>query len=545
MKIIDSSGTIFGLVLCALYVGKVLMDNCQNGAGYCNYGASQVKCYINNNNTQLIKSLLKNCSNVSSTYNRIDVYKNYVSTELRFLLIDFDLPINIKKLYIRNEKDEDDIRITTSVENTALTKLISEYNLELETNNFFDHFPRLKYLCVERLIVKEKPSFTNLQFLSNLEVGLKGPKTYTFDDTIVRGLSDLVYLVMRGFNGITKEAFENVNKLEYLDFAECGLSYIEEGAFKNMPELAVIYLEDNILSNVSENAFEGLDNLDDLDVSGNPLFPLGALCSARFVHRLFLQYNEYQTLDPSTFQEMKYLEKLYVYKNPFICDCKLHWTSVLSQYGVTVYDGMCSQPPELDQREITDPTIYTNCSQTTTYQCLNKSVTCPDDTVCRNIDDSYICSCSIGYSSNGSCSCEDVDECEEQNNCTQSCNNTVGSYLCLCNEGYILANDGYSCEDVNECQLEIAGCEFGCINTNGSYQCYCDYGYELEKSTHCAELPITTDRQQECEFETASVVLLGSTFAFLILLIPVTIVFIFLTFHIYRRVNDLKNISKP
>ena len=36
----------------------------------------------------------------------------------------------------------------------------------------------------------------------------------------------------------------------------------------------------------------------------------------------------------------------------------------------------------------------------------------------------------------------DVDECEENiDNCSQNCNNTIGSYNCSCNEGYTLDSD--------------------------------------------------------------------------------------------------------
>ena len=40
----------------------------------------------------------------------------------------------------------------------------------------------------------------------------------------------------------------------------------------------------------------------------------------------------------------------------------------------------------------------------------------------------------------------DIDEClERTDNCDHVCNNTVGSYTCECNSGYILQSDGHSC----------------------------------------------------------------------------------------------------
>lgn len=40
----------------------------------------------------------------------------------------------------------------------------------------------------------------------------------------------------------------------------------------------------------------------------------------------------------------------------------------------------------------------------------------------------------------------DVDECENENGeCAQLCNNTVGSFLCACSDGYLLNMDGFNC----------------------------------------------------------------------------------------------------
>ena len=40
----------------------------------------------------------------------------------------------------------------------------------------------------------------------------------------------------------------------------------------------------------------------------------------------------------------------------------------------------------------------------------------------------------------------DIDEClEDLADCTQLCDNTQGSFLCTCEEGYQLAADNFTC----------------------------------------------------------------------------------------------------
>ena len=44
----------------------------------------------------------------------------------------------------------------------------------------------------------------------------------------------------------------------------------------------------------------------------------------------------------------------------------------------------------------------------------------------------------------------DIDECTE-NPCEQSCTNTIGSFTCSCNNGYVLDEDGRSCNGMFMC----------------------------------------------------------------------------------------------
>ena len=40
----------------------------------------------------------------------------------------------------------------------------------------------------------------------------------------------------------------------------------------------------------------------------------------------------------------------------------------------------------------------------------------------------------------------DIDECSENDdNCSQNCSNTIGSYQCSCNDGYALDSDQHNC----------------------------------------------------------------------------------------------------
>ena len=460
--------------------------DCSNEAGYCYIYASDLYCYITTNDTQSIKALLRDCSSNSSLLIHLNVYKNYVSNEYGNLLIVVELPTNIQSLSISNTRDEDHIRLTTFSQNTGLTGIYTFSYIELESNNFFTHFSGLKYIDFQYVLSREPPSFTNLLSLTYLRVNLVGPVTHALDEGIVSGLTNLVYLYMYNsyFNGITEGAFRNLNKLMYLYLSNNELAYIEDGALRDLSSLNRLSLYDNNLQIVSDNVFEGLTDLTYLYLDNNPGFPLTAIIQAKSVVSLVIRYNGYHTLEPYVFQQMNSLVYLSL-SDPFVCDCDLRWTSLVKQYGLTIRSSGCSGPLDHFSRSITSINLYTNCSQTESFQCFNKSITCPDNLVCHNTEDSYFCGCPRGYALHSSGRCVDVDECDDTTDCQHTCQNTEGSFHCTCDEGYELSSDGYSCDDIDECQVSNGGCEFGCRNTVSSYQCECHYGLELINTTHC------------------------------------------------------------
>ena len=61
------------------------------------------------------------------------------------------------------------------------------------------------------------------------------------------------------------------------------------------------------------------------------------------------------------------------------------------------------------------------------------------------------------------------------------CENTLGSFRCLCDDGYSLPGRSNStlCADDDECQLGLHHChpDAECANTEGSYECACAEGF--------------------------------------------------------------------
>ncbi|XP_075260301.1 uncharacterized protein LOC142351895 [Convolutriloba macropyga] len=127
-----------------------------------------------------------------------------------------------------------------------------------------------------------------------------------------------------------------------------------------------------------------------------------------------------------------------------------------------------------------------------TNECLIDNF-CGPAADCENTNGSFICTCHQGWQVNPDTGkCKDIDECEAgTDNCdfmTQNCDNEPGSYSCSCVAGYTVDPSNSSlCIDVDECVpnqgLDACGISFtSCSNSAGSYFCNCKSGYEVPKA---------------------------------------------------------------
>lgn len=92
-------------------------------------------------------------------------------------------------------------------------------------------------------------------------------------------------------------------------------------------------------------------------------------------------------------------------------------------------------------------------------------------------------------------------ECDNNNGgCSHQCSNTVGSFKCLCEKGYLLDEDGKSCNEINECSENNGGCSDQCVNTPGSFHCQCREGLILKADNKtCDTLDLCLENNGGCD----------------------------------------------
>ncbi|XP_046406118.1 fibulin-1-like isoform X2 [Ischnura elegans] len=150
------------------------------------------------------------------------------------------------------------------------------------------------------------------------------------------------------------------------------------------------------------------------------------------------------------------------------------------------------------------------CSKSTEI-CINE----PGGYRCssKNLDDAES-ECPSGYQKLGAYEeCIDINECLEASeipcDSNQDCENTPGSYICLCKRGFQMDPITQACTDVNECQVGSHDCTSSqrCDNTIGSFQCIrftsCGTGYTLNAHTGLCE------DDDECSLKTDNCAALG------------------------------------
>ena len=140
-------------------------------------------------------------------------------------------------------------------------------------------------------------------------------------------------------------------------------------------------------------------------------------------------------------------------------------------------------------------------------ECEETEVNCSD--YCENTLGSYRCACPLGYelSVSDPTSCQDVNECLDDP-CSHECSNEAGSYRCLCPEGLTSVND--TCTDLElelnlnlDLDLDKNQCSHNSTQVDGEIKCVCPPGFELDNDGKtckgkCFFMKISPQRRCRC-----------------------------------------------
>ena len=127
------------------------------------------------------------------------------------------------------------------------------------------------------------------------------------------------------------------------------------------------------------------------------------------------------------------------------------------------------------------------------HQCLdNGGGYCHKYAECFKAPFENYCRCKSGFKGNGTY-CEDFNECKQKlNPCLHGqCRNHIGSYSCLCFNGFRANDANQVCLDIDECQesydqgVQLCNGTFEvCRNLDGTYSCVSKYNKVFMKLSH-------------------------------------------------------------
>ncbi|VDI73639.1 Hypothetical predicted protein, partial [Mytilus galloprovincialis] len=196
------------------------------------------------------------------------------------------------------------------------------------------------------------------------------------------------------------------------------------------------------------------------------------------------------------------------------CTCKSGWNGATCSEDVdecTVTPSICNTTSNSECNNL-NGTHECNC--VTGYQKIADGSCQECDSANYGDSCSQACTCIMANTMdcnnvNGSCTCKnewkgtncdmDINECDDATTCDSipdsTCQNSVGSYDCVCNAGY-QKNASNLCDNINECgSISLNNCteNASCFDTDGSFDCVCDSGYTGQGDVNCTvSVPTTT-----------------------------------------------------
>ena len=426
------------VILCACW--ETGDTSCQIECEQSQIGLTEPTCYLRDDGTNTECSI-----SVSSSDTAIRTLGSFDK-----LTIMLDLQTRVRELYIYNYIDNNKLKVNTFKFHTELTSLTLYYGNTRIHPVMFLLLPNLKYLALSSVYFVYFPYFAHTnRFLTYLYIyifDISSPSPHILTRDHVSGLSQLKYLFLypTQYINTTEQSFSGLTALTYLytgylnipnpittlsplvrlkglyihysrmtdisfltqtpflyrltrlGFDHNLITQIPAGIFSNYANLAYLSLYNNSLIQLESEAFKRLSNLEILFLNSNPIqnLSLTAFKGLESLSSLSLQDTSLTSLSSRMFEYLPSLVDIWLYNVPLHCNCSLQWIpKVHHSFSLYLSNALCVSPSEHRNKLATDPSIYTECIQDLSYQCFNRSVSCPAGSYCQDTLDTYTCVC--------------------------------------------------------------------------------------------------------------------------------------------------------
>ncbi|OCT91681.1 nyctalopin [Xenopus laevis] len=214
----------------------------------------------------------------------------------------------------------------------------------------------------DRIFV-ELPSLHQLIFFQNNFRSIPGA---------IRGMENLthIYLESNRIEAVAYNSLQDLINLKYLNLQDNKINVIHDRSFQDCQKLEYLYLNDNLLNELPEKSFKGLKCLKMLNLGGNfirnvssawfqDLVELevlyldrnrisyieeGAFENLTSLVTLHLNSNNLTTLPFEVFRPVYFLGRLFLFRNPWECDCRIKWLQDWMDNYKLVRDVPCTAP---------------------------------------------------------------------------------------------------------------------------------------------------------------------------------------------------------
>ncbi|XP_061081741.1 matrix-remodeling-associated protein 5-like [Conger conger] len=198
-------------------------------------------------------------------------------------------------------------------------------------------------------------------------------------ESSLAGLRKLELLMMHGndLHSIPNGVFRDLMSLQVLKMSYNKLRVITGHTLQGLSGLIRLHLDHNRIELIHPDAFQGLTALRLVQLEGNHLQQLHPSTFSTFsllqhfrlstLKHLYLSDNSLTTLPGQMLKSMPQLENLFLYGNPWTCDCRMKWfldwstqaSGVLKCKKDKAYESgqlcpMCSSPRSLRSKDILD-----------------------------------------------------------------------------------------------------------------------------------------------------------------------------------------------